>query len=109
MLGDPDHTAVIVSDSKRITPSVCASTATVSGCGDDGNASLGFSISPRELGVLSVVEQSVGQPPVRRDYNLQGFEEGEMWIYRPIGLQVYLGIADMTPTPPDSHHRMRRV
>lgn len=92
ILGDPEHTAVIVSNS-NVLPNV----------GD------GFSIPPSALGSLTVVEQSVGQPPVRKDYNLQGLEEGEMWIYRPIGLELYLGISDLTPTPPESLPRIQQV
>ncbi|KAJ2932733.1 hypothetical protein H1R20_g4360, partial [Candolleomyces eurysporus] len=92
ILGDPEHTAVIVSNSK-VLPNV----------GD------GLSIPPSALGSLTVVEQSVGQPPVRKDYNLLGLEEGEMWIYRPIGFEVYLGISDLTPTPPESLPRIQQI
>lgn len=95
LLGDPDHTAVIVSDG----PPIPAATK-----GD-----LGVNIPPSDLGHLTVVEQSVGQPPVRKDYNLHGLEEGEIWIYRPIALETYLGISDLTPTPPENHPRMRQV
>lgn len=73
-LGDPDHTAIIVQD---LVPSI--------GVAD------GREISPAELGTLIVVEQSVGHPPERREYNLNGLVEGEMWIYRPVGMEVYLG------------------
>ncbi|CAA7262125.1 unnamed protein product [Cyclocybe aegerita] len=83
-LGDPDHTAVIVSD------------AVPSSTPRDG-----ASLSPASLGILTVVEQSLGKPPERREYDLSCFEEGEMWIYRPIGMQTYLGVPDITATPPE--------
>lgn len=83
-LGDPDHTAVIVSDCVPARTPV------------DGG-----SLAPRELGVLVVVEQSVGQPPERREYDLSCFEQGEMWIYRPISMQTYLGIDDIKAVPPE--------
>jgi hypothetical protein len=74
ILGDPDHTAVIVRDSQPSrTPADCQS------------------LSPADLGSLEVVEQSLGSPPDRKEYDLAAFEQGEMWIYRPIGLQAYLG------------------
>ena len=73
-LGVPDHTAVVVRDSE---PSVVPV---------DGGA-----LSPAELGTLEVVEQSVGSPPDRKTYDLAAMEKGEMWIYRPIGLQAYVG------------------
>ncbi|TFK27319.1 hypothetical protein FA15DRAFT_220954 [Coprinopsis marcescibilis] len=89
-LGDPDHTAVIVCDTIPLT-----------------KVSNGSNIPPSELGTLTVVEQSVGQPPARREYNLRGLEEGEMWIYRPIALQAYLGIKELGPTPPDNLSSLR--
>ena len=98
LLGDPDHTAVIVSEGPPIPA------ATKAPHGDPG-----ASISPSDLGQLTVVEQSVGQPPVRKDYSLHGLEEGEIWIYRPIALETYLGISDLTPTPPENHPRIRQV
>ncbi|TEB33708.1 hypothetical protein FA13DRAFT_1789555 [Coprinellus micaceus] len=98
LLGDPDHTAVIVSDG----PPIPAATKPPHG-------EPGASIPPSDLGRLTVVEQSVGQPPVRKDYSLHGLEEGEIWIYRPIALETYLGISDLTPTPPENHPRIRQV
>ncbi|KAL0952791.1 hypothetical protein HGRIS_007016 [Hohenbuehelia grisea] len=85
ILGDPDHTAVIVRDS------VIAGGRRVR----DGD-----SVRPAELGSLEVVEQSVGSPPSRKEYDLEAFEEGEMWIYRPIGMEKYLGFL-LSATPPD--------
>ncbi|KAL6298409.1 hypothetical protein BKA93DRAFT_811399 [Sparassis latifolia] len=74
ILGNPDHTAVIVSDAVP----TCA-------VGD------GMSVTPSGLGTLEVVEQSVGNPPARALYNLGGLEEGEIWIYRPVGMLEYVG------------------
>jgi len=73
-LGSPDHTAVVVRDAQP-------SRAPVDGA----------FLSPADLGSLEVVEQSVGTEPQRREYDLGGFEEGEVWVYRPVGMEVYLG------------------
>jgi len=73
-LGDPDHTAVIVADS---TPSEALSD--------------GMSVKPGVVGVLEVVEQSVGSPPKRERYDLSQMTEGEIWIYRPVGMVEYVG------------------
>ncbi|PCH42987.1 hypothetical protein WOLCODRAFT_138148 [Wolfiporia cocos MD-104 SS10] len=75
-LGDPDHTAVIVSDA---VPRVAVT---------DGQ-----SVLPADLGTLEVVEQSVGtgKTPHRSTYVLSGLEEGEMWIYRPVSMEAYVG------------------
>ncbi|TFK37569.1 hypothetical protein BDQ12DRAFT_724023 [Crucibulum laeve] len=85
-LGDPDHTAVIVSD------------LVLKGA---GTLQDGKSLKPSELGALAVVEQSVGQPPERKEYDLKGFREGEMWIYRPVGMEAYLGISAVEAKAPD--------
>lgn len=73
-LGLPDHTAVIVSDA---VPRRAVS---------DGDA-----VKPSELGSLEVIEQSLGSPPKRQTYDLGMFQEGEVWIYRPIGMETYVG------------------
>ncbi|KAF8904699.1 hypothetical protein CPB84DRAFT_1845235 [Gymnopilus junonius] len=91
-LGDPDHTAVIVSD---IVPS--------------SPPKDGASLSPSDLGVIVVVEQSAGKLPSRQEYDLSGFEEGEVWIYRPIGMQAYLGISDLTAEPPEDLHGLQSL
>lgn len=82
-LGDPDHTAVIVRDSQPSRQPT------------DGQP-----LSPAELGSLEVVEQSVSSPPQRKDYDLNAFEEGEMWIYRPISMHAYLGTLPIPQCPP---------
>ncbi|KAF7421096.1 hypothetical protein PC9H_011616 [Pleurotus ostreatus] len=86
ILGDPDHTAVIVRDS------TIAGGRTVR----DGD-----SVKPGDLGSLEVVEQSVGSPPDRKEYDLNAFEEGEMWIYRPIGMKDYMGCELAAKAPED--------
>jgi len=73
-LGDPDHTAIIVRDSQPTRQPT------------DGKP-----LSPAELVSLEVVEQSVSSPPERKDYDMNAFEEGEVWIYRPVSMQAYLG------------------
>jgi hypothetical protein len=50
----------------------------------------GQSLSPADLGNLEVVKQSLGSLLDRKEYDLAAFEQGEMWIYRPVGLQAYL-------------------
>ncbi|KAH8101296.1 hypothetical protein BXZ70DRAFT_935507 [Cristinia sonorae] len=75
-LGSPDHTAVIVAEA---IPSETV---------EDGK-----SVKPAAIGVLEVVEQSVGSPPARQRYDLSQMIEGEVWIYRPVGLVEYLGTA----------------
>lgn len=75
-LGNPDHTAVIVND---MVPSV--------------QVADGQSVTPGELGILDVVEQSVSTniKPKRSTYLLSGLEAGEMWIYRPVSMMAYVG------------------
>ncbi|EJD04766.1 uncharacterized protein FOMMEDRAFT_153856 [Fomitiporia mediterranea MF3/22] len=83
MLGDPEHTAVI---SRDATPSPSA------------HLYDGASIEPRVFRELEVVEQSRNfnpPEPVKKCYDLERFEEGEVWIYRPISLEVYLGFGEL--------------
>ena len=84
ILGMPDHTAVITRDA--------IPTRAVS----DGD-----SVRPSEIGSLEVMEQSVGSPPKRETYDLRLFQEGEVWIYRPIGLETYVGV-ELTAQCPDN-------
>lgn len=74
MLGSPEHTAVVVCDA---VPGVRVR---------DGEA-----VKPSEVGTLEVVEQSVGKPPARERYDLGRMQEGELWIYRPVGMETYVG------------------
>jgi hypothetical protein len=83
-LGFPDHTAVIVNDSIPF-PMV-----------KDGG-----SLKPSDLGTIVVVEQSKGHPPSKKDYDLNYLQEGEMWIYRPIGMKAYLNVGELTVQPPE--------
>ena len=83
-LGFPDHTAIIVIDSIPLP-----------------SAKDGGSLKPSDLGTIAVVEQSQGRPPSRTEYDLKYFQEGEMWIYRPIGMKAYLGVAELTHEPPE--------
>ncbi|OCH88502.1 hypothetical protein OBBRIDRAFT_734332 [Obba rivulosa] len=83
ILGNPDHTAVIVADT---VPRVSVA---------DGQ-----SVKPAEIGTLEVVEQSAGKLPARASYDLSGLEEGEVWIYRPVSMLEYVG-ALLEPHCPD--------
>ena len=74
-LGNPDHTAIIVRDQQPLTTPMNA-----------------HSMRPADLGQLEVVEQSVHSPPSRKVYKLAGMEAGEVWIYRPIGMELYLKV-----------------
>lgn len=73
-LGNPDHTAVIVRD---MVPRASVSD--------------GLAVRPADMGELEVMEQGVGSPPKRATYELANFEEGEVWIYRPVGMEAYVG------------------
>ncbi|KAH6904448.1 hypothetical protein BKA70DRAFT_1296728 [Coprinopsis sp. MPI-PUGE-AT-0042] len=92
ILGDPDHTAVIVRDAVPLV-----------------EVRDGLEVVPSQLGTITVVEQSAGSLPKEGAYNLQGLQEGEMWIYRPISMEVYLGIKDLTPAPPDGIPHLRTI
>jgi hypothetical protein len=73
-LGNPDHTAVLVED----TFPRCA-------------VADGASVRPADVGILTVVEQSAGRVPRRESYDLAKLQEGEVWVYRPVGMVEYLG------------------
>jgi hypothetical protein len=74
ILGDPDHTAVLVQD-------------TVPRCA----VADGQSVKPADVGVLTVVEQTAGRAPKRDSYDLAKLQQGEVWVYRPVGMIMYLG------------------
>ena len=74
LLGDPDHTAVLVED-------------TVPRC----VVVDGRDVRPADVGVLTVVEQTAGRAPKRESYDLAKLQQGEVWVYRPIGMVTYLG------------------
>jgi len=87
-LGDPDHTALIVE---------------ASGCaiGTRGSAD---ACPPSLLGLITVVEQSLKQIPIRRTYNLATISRGQVWIYRPMAEETLLGpgrnLCSFPPPPP---------
>jgi len=74
ILGQPDHTAVLVED-----------TIPRGAVGD------GQSVKPADVGVLTVVEQTAGRAPKRESYDLAKLQQGEVWVYRPVGMVEYLG------------------
>jgi hypothetical protein len=74
ILGDPDHTAVLVQD-------------TIPRCA----VADGQSMKPADVGVLTVVEQTAGHAPKLDSYDLAKLQQGEVWVYRPVGMIMYLG------------------
>lgn len=84
-LGNPDHTALIVG------------TYLSTEQGANAEPKDGQAIAPWEVGVLEVIEQSKGKAPSRATYDLKDMEKGEVWIYRPVGMQVYTGIDGLKP------------
>ena len=84
-LGAPDHTSIVVSD-------------LVPGCPVKNGEWLDV---PR-FGTLEVAEQSVstGGLPKKAKYDLSGLKEGEVWIYRPIGMKTYIG-TEFSPVYPE--------
>jgi hypothetical protein len=74
LLGDPDHTAVLVED-------------TIPRC----FVADGESVMPADVGVLTVVEQTAGHAPKRESYDLAKLQTGEVWVYRPVSMIEYLG------------------
>lgn len=92
LLGDPEHTAIITRDS-------------VVRCGNDRKVRDGMSVKPNALESLEVVEQSRNSPPEPKQvtYDMEAFEQGEVWIYRPISMKVYLGYDDLEcEVPPNA-------
>ncbi|GAA5979482.1 hypothetical protein JCM21900_001814, partial [Sporobolomyces salmonicolor] len=53
------------------------------------------------LGALTVVEQSLGQVPQMRTYDLGAMSEGEVWIYRPAALREVVGVEELRAEWPD--------
>jgi hypothetical protein len=83
ILGEPDHTAVLVED-------------TVPRCA----VADGQSVAPAEVGVLTVADQSLGRVPKRESFDLAKLQQGEMWVYRPVGMVEYLGSTLSVDIPP---------
>lgn len=73
-LGDPEHTAVVVSADVPPQP-----------FGRDAHTPL------KSIGHVEVVEQTQGAVPSRRFYDLSTMECGEVWIYRPASLRKVVG------------------
>lgn len=84
-LGAPDHTSIVVAD-------------LVPGCPVENGGWLDVS----SFGTLEVAEQSVstGELPKKATYDLSGLTQGEVWIYRPIGMKTYVG-AEFSPVCPE--------
>ncbi|KAA1127085.1 hypothetical protein PGTUg99_019646 [Puccinia graminis f. sp. tritici] len=74
-LGDPDHTAIIV----EANGSTISSSRSAEDC------------PPTRLGLITVIEQSLKQIPIRRTYDLATISRGEVWIYRPMAEDLLLG------------------
>ncbi|KAH9061921.1 hypothetical protein EDB87DRAFT_1682587 [Lactarius vividus] len=74
ILGDPDHTADLIED-------------TVPRCA----VADGEGVRLADIGVLMVVEQTAGPVPRRESYDLAKLLEGEVWVYRPVGMVEYVG------------------
>ncbi|KAI9453600.1 hypothetical protein F5148DRAFT_985459 [Russula earlei] len=74
LLGDPDHTAVLVKDA-------------VPRCA----VADGQNVKPADVGLLTVIEQTAGRAPKRDSYDLAKLQQGEFWVYRPVGMVEYLG------------------
>ena len=83
ILGDPEHTAVLVED-------------TVPRCA----VADGQDVRPADVGILTVVEQTAGHAPKRDSYDLAKLQQGEVWVYRPIGMVTYLGSTLSIDIPP---------
>lgn len=51
------------------------------------------SLAPWELGRITVIEQSAGQAPTRRTYDLglDSFTQGDVWVFRPVWERELLG------------------
>ena len=83
ILGNPDHTAVLVQDTvpRRVVAD-------------------GESVMPADVGVLTVVEQSAGHAPKRDSYDLAKLQAGEVWVYRPVSMVEYVGSTLSIDIPP---------
>ena len=92
IMGNPDHTSIVSSD-------VIPKDSPIDG----------ESFNPANVGIVSVVEQSPGKLPKRADYDLRCFEEGEIWVYRPISMEVYLGITELSAEAPVNHKRLETL
>ncbi|GAA5824989.1 hypothetical protein JCM11251_006054 [Rhodosporidiobolus azoricus] len=86
-LGDPDHTALILSASP---PSSLPSPSPQNPLTDPS-----YPLSA--LVSLTVLEQSLGRAPRVASYDLAAMSEGEVWIYRPVpARKVFGGVDEVT-------------
>ncbi|GAA5987576.1 hypothetical protein JCM10908_002014 [Rhodotorula pacifica] len=93
-LGDPEHTALILSAGEPLSlPSFASSSS--SAANNDGSPFLDTSYPLSSLVSLTVVEQSRGFAPQLKTYDLAAMSEGEVWIYRPCGLRELVGTEDV--------------
>lgn len=53
------------------------------------------------LNAITVVEQSLGYAPTLRTYDLGSMSAGELWIYRPCGMQELCGYEEVSPQWPE--------
>ncbi|GAA5899372.1 hypothetical protein JCM5296_002278 [Sporobolomyces johnsonii] len=89
LLGDPDHTAIVLSASPPLSlPSL-----------SPGLIDPSYPLAA--LGALTVVEQSLGQVPQMRTYDLGAMSEGEVWIYRPAALRDVVGVDELRAEWPE--------
>ncbi|BGP17702.1 hypothetical protein JCM10213v2_005741 [Rhodosporidiobolus nylandii] len=88
LLGDPDHTALILSAASPSSLPSLSSTLT------DASYLLSSLVS------LTVLEQSLGHAPRTASYDLAKLSEGEVWIYRPVAMERLAGLADLSPEWP---------
>ncbi|GAA6015849.1 hypothetical protein JCM10207_008817 [Rhodosporidiobolus poonsookiae] len=88
-LGDPDHTALILSCSAPLSlPTLSASLT-------DPSYPLSSLVS------VTVLEQSLGKVPTVASYDLSAMSEGEVWIYRPCGMRTLCGVEEVEARWPD--------
>ncbi|GAA5983401.1 hypothetical protein JCM11641_007837 [Rhodosporidiobolus odoratus] len=83
LLGDPDHTALILSAASP------TSLPTLSPTLSDPTYPLS------SLTSLTVLEQSLGHVPSVAEYDLSAMTKGEIWIYRPCGMKALCGIEEL--------------
>ncbi|KZT25047.1 hypothetical protein NEOLEDRAFT_1134269 [Neolentinus lepideus HHB14362 ss-1] len=79
-----DHTSIVVKD--RVISY------------REGDFSLG------RLGILNVVELVAGMRVERKDFDMDGFVQGEIYVYRPVSAKIYLGfeVDELQVCPPNA-------
>lgn len=86
------HTAVIVATGQPLRlPEPSSASAATTSC----------RYSPESIGLITVVEQSLGQVPTERTYDLATLSKGEIRIYRPCAIRDLVGIDKIEPKWPD--------